>query len=95
MAIIKNNQYILARIVGSDQKLAKFKESFPRKVRKTCILTGFRRFYDERDFFSKIRLGQFVPHIDSQLHAKQARAVWTPVDNYVLQVKRDQMWFIS
>ena len=56
--------------LGSDQKLAKFKESFPRKVRKTCILTGFRRFYDERDFFSKIRLGQFVPHIDSQLHAK-------------------------
>ena len=37
--------------LGSDQKLAKFKESFPRKVRKTCILTGFRGFYVARDFF--------------------------------------------
>ena len=56
--------------LGSDQKLAKFKESFPRKVRKTCILTGFRGFSAERDFFSKIRLRHFVSHIDSQLHAK-------------------------
>ena len=56
--------------LGSDQNLAKFKEPFPRKVRKTCILTGFRGFSAERDFFSKIRLRHFVSHIDSQLHAK-------------------------
>ena len=53
-----------------DQKLAKFKESFPRKVRKTHILTGFRGFSANRIFFSEIRLCHFVYHIDSQLHDK-------------------------
>ena len=56
--------------LGSDQKSAKSNVSFSRKVQKTVILTGFRGFYVERDFFSEIRLCQFVYHIDSQLHAK-------------------------
>ena len=42
--------------LGSDQNLAKSDESFPRKLRKTWFLTGFRGFYVERDFFSKIGL---------------------------------------
>ena len=54
----------------SDKKLSKSLEQFLRKIEKTsffAIKLLIKKFLDD---FSKIRLCQFVPHIDSKLHAK-------------------------